>query len=149
MGPSLWERARVRANERFSSFTSEADFRLAPPSGVLLAALVGLLLVGMPAIAPAQEDISVQGEILDMTCYLHSGSKGRRHRACAQMCAEKGLPIGVLTDSGDVYLLIENHENPESYAAAAKLAGQKAAIKGKKYSKGSVSAIMVTEAKNP
>ncbi len=130
-------------------------FRLAAPashtarSAVLFAVLAGLLVAVAPAIATAQDDVSVEGEILDMTCYLHKGSKGRRHRACAEMCAEKGLPIGVLTDQGEVYLLIEDHENPEPYAAAAKLAGKKAAIKGKKYSKGNVSAIMVMEAKNP
>jgi len=114
--------------------------KLALSSGALLA-----LLIGSPA--TAQEEVAVEGEILDMTCYLHKGSKGRRHRACAEMCAEKGLPIGVLTDADEVYLLIEDHDNPDPYAAAVKLAGKKASIKGQKYSKGSVTAIMVTEAK--
>ncbi len=121
-----------------------------PQIGSILAVLAVFLLGGMaPATASAQDDVSVQGEILDMTCYLHKGSKGRRHRACAQMCAEKGLPIGILTDQEEVFLLIEDHDNPEPYAAAAKLAGRKAALKGKKYSKGAVTAIMVTEAAAP
>ncbi len=111
-----------------------------------IALLSCLLLAGMVSPASAQEDVTVQGEILDMTCYLHKGSTGRRHRACAVMCAEKGLPIGILTDKDEVFLLIEDHDDPAPYAAAAKLAGRKAALKGKKYSKGAVTGIMVTEA---
>ncbi len=113
-------------------------------------ALACVIIAGIiPSPARAQEDVTVQGEILDMTCYLHKGSKGRRHRACAEMCAEKGLPIGILTDADEVFLLIEDHDDPAPYAAAAKLAGHKAALKGKKYAKGGVAAIMVTEAKAP
>ena len=113
---------------------------------MLAGALACILSLTLAVASPAQEDIAVQGEILDLTCYLHKGSKGRRHRACAEMCAEKGLPIGVLTDADEVYLLIEDHDNPAPYAAAVKLAGQNATLKGKKYSKGSVTAIMVLEA---
>ena len=84
-----------------------------------------------------------------MTCYLHKGSKGRKHRACAQLCAEKGLPIGILTNDKEVFLLIEDHDDPDPYAAAVKLAGKKAAIEGKKYTKGNVTGIMVQSAKAP
>lgn len=117
----------------------------------ILGALAAVSLCALIATsaAVAQDDIAVQGEILDLTCYLHKGSKGRRHRACAEMCAEKGLPIGVLTDKDEVFLLIEDHDNPGPYAAAVKLAGQDAAIKGKKYAKGGVTAIMVLEATQP
>ncbi len=109
-----------------------------------IALALGLLFHASPTLA--QEDITVSGEVLDMTCYLHKGSKGRRHRACAEMCAEKGLPIGILTDDEEVYLLIEDHDGPEPYAAAVKLAGKKVSIRGKKYTKGNVTGIMVLEA---
>lgn len=99
--------------------------------------------------ARAQEDVKVEGEILDMTCYLHKGSTGRRHKACAEMCAEKGLPIGILTESGEAFLLIEDHDNPEPYAEARKLAGKQAAIAGKKFARGGSTGIMVLEAKAP
>ncbi len=120
---------------------------LASLTFVVLVCLIATGIINTPA--RAQEDVTLQGEILDMTCFLHKGSKGRRHRACAEMCAEKGLPIGILTDADEVFLLIEDHDDPAAYAAAAKLAGHKAALKGKKYSKGAVAAIMVTEAKAP
>lgn len=103
----------------------------------------------MPAhVARAQEDVQLEGEILDMTCYLHKGSVGRRHKACAEMCAEKGLPIGILTEGGEAFLLIEDHDNPEPYAEARKLAGKKAAITGKKFSRGGSTGVMVLGAKS-
>jgi hypothetical protein len=95
--------------------------------------------------APAQDDVTVSGEVIDMSCYLSKGSKGSQHKACAQLCAKKGVPIGILTEAGDVYLLIDDHNNPDPYEALKKLAGEQAEVKGKKYSKGGVQSILVVE----
>jgi hypothetical protein len=111
-----------------------------------LAALVAFLcLPSLPA--PAQEPLTVSGEVLDLSCYLSKGSKGARHRTCAKLCAEKGLPIGVLTEAGEVYLLIEDHDNPEPYEALKKLAGGNAEISGKKFERSGMQSILVQESK--
>ena len=91
----------------------------------------------------AQDDVTVQGEIIDMACYMAKGSRGAAHKACAQMCAKKGVPIGVLTDAGDVYLLLDDHNNPDPYDSAKKLAGERAEVSGKKFSKQGVASIVV------
>jgi hypothetical protein len=104
------------------------------------------LLVGA-AVATAQEEVTVQGEIVDLACYMTKGSKGPQHRACAQMCAKKGVPIGVLTDAGEVFLLVDNHDDPDPYEAAKKLAGDRAEVSGRKYERSGATAIMVTGAK--
>ena len=93
--------------------------------------------------ARAQEEVTVQGEIVDLACYMSKGSKGPSHKACAQMCAKKGVPIGVLTDGGEVFLLLDDHNNPDPYDAARKLAGERAEVAGKKYSKQGVASIVV------
>ena len=93
--------------------------------------------------ASAQEDVTVQGEIVDMACYMAKGSRGAAHKSCAQMCAKKGVPIGVLTDAGEVYLLLDDHNNPDPYDGAKKLAGERAEISGKKFSKQGVASIVV------
>jgi len=98
---------------------------------------------GWPARGYAQEDISVQGEIVDMACYMAKGSKGAAHKACAQLCAKKGVPIGVLTDAGEVFLLLDDHNDPDAYDAAKKLAGERAEVSGKKFSKPGVNGIVV------
>ena len=112
-----------------------------------LASLVGLAPVVFRAPASAQEPITVSGEVVDLACYLSKGEKGRRHKQCAQLCAKKGLPIGVLTDSGDVYLLIEDHDDPDPYATAKDLAGERAQVTGKKFVKGGVASVLVSGAK--
>jgi hypothetical protein len=119
-----------------------------PRRRTLVAALaLGLMSLVASASSHAQEAVTVQGEIVDLACYMSKGSKGPQHRACAQMCAKKGVPIGVLTDGGDVYLLVDDHDDPEPYEAARKLAGDRAEVSGKKFAKGGVAAIVVNGAK--
>lgn len=108
-------------------------------------ASLAFLLLG--SAAWAQQEITVQGEIVDLACYMTKGSKGPQHRACAQMCAKKGVPIGVLTDAGTVFLLVDNHDDPGPYEAAKKLAGDRAEVSGKKYERSGAAAIMVTAVK--
>ena len=44
------------------------------------------------------------------------------------------LPIGLLTDDGKVYLLLEDHADEEPYEKARKLAGERAKVQGKQFS---------------
>jgi hypothetical protein len=105
--------------------------------------LTAVTLLGWRAAAFAQDEVTVQGEIIDMACYMAKGSRGPSHKACAQMCAKKGVPIGVLTDGGEVYLLLDDHNNPDPYDSAKKLAGERAEVSGKKFSKQGVNSIVV------
>lgn len=110
--------------------------------------LAALLLAGAlvcPA-ARAQDEITVQGEIVDLACYLAKGKKGKEHKACAQMCAKGGVPLGVLTESEELYLLIDDHANPKPYEAAKKLAGTNAEIRGKKWIRNGMASIVVDAA---
>jgi len=111
--------------------------------------VLGVLLTvaGAGTTALAQEDITVKGEVVDMSCYMSKGAKGPEHRACAQNCVKTGTPIGILTGAGDVYLLVDDHDKPEAYESAKKLAGDQAEITGKKFSRGGVAAIMVGKSK--
>ena len=110
-----------------------------------LIVVLASLAVALVWVAPvrAQEDLTVQGEIIDMACYMSKGSKGSAHKACAQMCAKKGVPIGVLTDGGEVYLLLDDHNNSDPYDQAKKLAGEHAEVSGKKFIKQGVASIVV------
>jgi hypothetical protein len=117
------------------------------PAALGVSLSLTVLAIILPAPGQAQEDVSVQGEILDMACYMAKGSKGAAHKACAVMCAKKGVPIGVLTDAGEVYLLLDDHNNPDPYDAVKKLAGERAQIDGKKYDKQGVASIVVSNAK--
>lgn len=95
----------------------------------------------------APDDVTVQGEIVDMACYMAKGSRGAAHKACAVMCAKRGVPIGVLTDNGELYLLLDDHNNEDPYEAVKKLAGERAEVTGKKINKQGVAGIVVGSAK--
>jgi hypothetical protein len=104
---------------------------------------IGASVFGRPAVGQAQEEMTVQGEIVDLACYMAKGSRGAAHKSCAQMCAKKGVPLGVLTDAGDVFLLLDDHNNPDAYDTAKKLAGERAEVSGKKFSKQGIASIVV------
>jgi hypothetical protein len=48
----------------------------------------------------------VTGEVIDLACYFDDGASGPDHAACARMCIASGLPVGLKTKNGKVYVLI-------------------------------------------
>ena len=92
---------------------------------------------------------SVTGEVIDMSCYLHhpETSKGPSHKKCAETCAKKGLPMGILTDDSQVFLLLEDHENPKAYATAVEGAAKTVTVEGKKVNQGGVNGFVVEDVK--
>ncbi|MEO8412949.1 MAG: hypothetical protein ABI472_04790 [Ginsengibacter sp.] len=90
---------------------------------------------------------TVTGEILDMKCYMASGAHGDGHKECAATCIKGGSPMGILTDDGKVYLLIEDDKNTDAYDDAKKHAGDKVTLTGTVSEKGGVEALIVTEVK--
>jgi hypothetical protein len=56
--------------------------------------------------------VSVVGEVVDYSCYLQLGKHGEKHRDCGQKCLKNGMPIGLLTKEGHLYLLMEEEHNP-------------------------------------
>jgi hypothetical protein len=73
--------------------------------------------------------------------------KGSGHRKCAETCAKKGMPLGILTDDKQVYLLLEDHENPKPYEQAKAKAAEKITVEGDKATQGGLQAIVVEAVK--
>lgn len=88
-------------------------------------------------------DVTLEGEVLDLSCYLTHGRKGRGHRTCAKRCAERGLPIGLLTDDGQVYLFLEDHADEAPYEEAKKHAGKRVKVSGKAYGERGLKSIVL------
>ena len=114
-------------------------------SGWSIGLATALLLAAGPV---AWAGDKVTGEVVDMSCYLHhpETSTGNSHRKCAETCAKKGLPMGILTPEKQVYLLLEDHDNPKAYAAAIAKAAQQATVDGTKVNVGGVQGIVVEAA---
>jgi len=52
-----------------------------------------------------EREITVKGEVLDMTCYIAYNLSGPEHAKCARDCIRNGLPVGIKSEDGTVYLL--------------------------------------------
>ena len=78
-------------------------------AAILISASVTVLLMKWSerrhrSVAGAHE-ILVTGEVLDMTCYIASNLSGPDHAKCARDCIRSGLPAGIKSQDGKVYLL--------------------------------------------
>jgi hypothetical protein len=67
-------------------------------------ARVGRALPGRPPM------LIIQGEILDLGCYLTKALAGGAHRECAVKCLAAGIPMGIITADSTVYVLTQFHE---------------------------------------
>ena len=97
-----------------------------------LGALLGLqhltLAAEEKAEAKGAEMKEIQGEIVDLMCYLDHGAQGQKHRGCATVCIKKGGPVGLLSGE-QLYLVVGDHQ-PINEELASK-AAETVKIKGK------------------
>ncbi len=56
--------------------------------------------------------VTVTGEIIDLSCYLQLGKHGEKHKSCGQKCLAAGQPIGLLTKTGSIYMLMDEEHDP-------------------------------------
>jgi hypothetical protein len=79
---------------------------------------------------------TIQGEVVDVSCYLQLGKTGPKHADCGGKCVRNGQPIGLLTSKKELYLVISEEHHPrrdgetnirDAFAAAM---GQQAKVTG-------------------
>jgi hypothetical protein len=61
------------------------------------------------------EDKTVEGELVDMSCYSKSGASGDAHAACGEKCLKSGVPAGIVVD-GKVMTIAANAQPLAEYA---------------------------------
>lgn len=108
--------------------------------------VAGLTVLSLSAFGQ-EKTATIKGEVLDMSCYMGHGAKGSGHKQCAQMCLKKGLPAGLLTSSGQVYLLVEDHDKADAYNTAIQHAADQVEVTGKVANKNGVQALVVEDVK--
>lgn len=99
-------------------------------------------LKGCRVVAPS----SVIGEIVDIHCYMDSKAKSGQHKECATRCIKAGQPIGLLTRSGQLYLLIQDKDYSLPYERLKRMAAEEVMITGDICERGGVQTILVREA---
>ena len=115
-------------------------------AGVVLNLAAGALLAS--ALRASAAD-TVTGEIVDMACYVAHPATGRgsSHRKCADTCLKKGMPMGLLTEDKQLYLLLEDHDNPKPYQQLKEKAAETVTVEGEKKSEGGVQGLVVNDVK--
>ena len=105
--------------------------------GICLLAMV--MVFGTAALAGAAEKSAMKmagksqtitGEIVDMGCYMAKGAKGPDHKDCGMKCIANGMPMGLLTDRGMLYVLTMNHDNADPFNKAKEWASEKVKVTG-------------------
>jgi hypothetical protein len=92
------------------------------------------------------KEVSLTGEVVDVSCYLQSGARGEGHKACAIACAKTGGPLGILTKSGKLYVSVL----PDDHSAGPNdklmdYIAENVTVKGVIRSKGGVNGLMITD----
>lgn len=116
----------------------------------VIAILFALLALPFAAFAEGDQEhqeITVQGEVLDMSCYVANGAKGEDHAACAKSCVKKGQPMGLLASDGTVYLLYASHRDASAYEKTKDFAGQQVEVTGKAATNAGIKGIEVQSVK--
>ena len=68
---------------------------------------LGRITTGSPGSpADSRQVASVTGEVIDIACYFDDGATGPEHATCARACIASGLPVGLKTKNGKIYVLI-------------------------------------------
>ena len=68
-----------------------------------------------PASAASEpQRVTVAGEIIDSWCYLSEimWAEGSAHHRCAVWCARGGVPVGILGEDEEVYILLKMENDP-------------------------------------
>ncbi|HET9251494.1 MAG TPA: hypothetical protein VFP58_05195 [Candidatus Eisenbacteria bacterium] len=133
----------------------------------LVSMLSGLLLLAGSGVTLAHEDhaaapgakaagtaakakqTTLTGEIVDTGCYLGQGERGAKHLQCAQLCIRKGMPMGLLTAAGDLYLVVPPHSKTEAYKKVQDWAGLDVEITGTLMARNGMKSIEVASARRP
>ena len=55
---------------------------------------------------------TIIGEVVDVSCFLQLGKRGEAHVTCGQKCARNGQPIGLVADTGELYLIMPEEHHP-------------------------------------
>lgn len=93
--------------------------------------------------APGEKVITktITGEVVDMGCWLGHAARGEKHVSCATKCLSQGMPMGLLTSNGTLYLVTLDHDNADPYNNLKDMAGKNVSVTGELLSRSGMKAI--------
>ena len=124
--------------------------RLIGLAAAALAGAIGLAAVAAgPASATESKRVTMTGEVIDSWCYLSEimWAEGSAHHRCAVWCARGGVPVGILGEDEEVYvlLMVENDPNVIGNKAVFRVQTNEVVVTGDLYRRDGVNYLAVTE----
>ncbi len=92
----------------------------------------GMDMKGMDMASKGGQKVTLEGEVLDMDCFMNEGAHGKDHQSCAVHCLNMGAPVGLLTKDQKVYFLTANEDKGmfKYYQQVRKMGGDEVKITG-------------------
>ncbi len=95
--------------------------------------------------------VEVKGEMIDTWCYFSGvmgdtdATRGTSHHTCALWCAAGGIPVGLRTDDGEVYMVLkfEGEDALEETDTMMEIQSDIITARGKHYLRDGVNYIVV------
>jgi hypothetical protein len=109
-------------------------------------AVLGAAAAGSAAAqqGPAGETVTITASVVDLSCKYVQNASGPDHKMCAQTCADKGQPLGLLTSDGQFLLPVNAGMGAAGENARLKaFAEEKVTVTGKVIKRGGVNAILI------
>lgn len=115
----------------------------------LIVALVAVAAVALPVRAATPERVTVTGEIVDTWCYVTEimFAQGTAHHQCAVWCAVGGIPVSILGEDGNVYMILKVEDDDTSVVneRIVTIQTHKVTAKGDLYVRDGVRYLIVTQ----
>lgn len=125
--------------------------RALPRIGLLAGALLatpGLAFGQGMGATPKSTDVTVRGVVVDVSCKFGQGLTGAEHRMCAQVCADKGIPLAILGDDGTLYIPTTAAMPGDGQNARLKeFAEERVTVTGKAFKAGGAQALQIATIK--
>ncbi|MCE9583935.1 MAG: hypothetical protein K8T20_15740 [Planctomycetes bacterium] len=110
-----------------------------------IALLVGIAGFGLIATAEDKpKEVTIQGEVVDLACWLQDGKMGPDHMKCAQSCVKGGTPAGLVTQEGKVYLIVVHAKDGKSPLDHV---GERVEVKGVTFERGGMMGVLASGCK--
>ena len=111
--------------------------------------MVCAVVIAAPVDAATSKRVQISGEIIDTWCYVTEimFALGTAHHQCAVWCAVGGIPVSVLGEDGNVYVIlkVEDDSNNVANPKVVDIQTHKVTVDGDLYERDGVRYLIVTQ----
>jgi hypothetical protein len=90
------------------------------------------------------EDVEIRAQVVDLSCKQVYDLSGDMHRECAQVCADKGIPLALLAEDGTLYMPVSSAmPGTGSNEQLREHAERTVTVKGKRVQRAGINTIII------